>query len=56
VLPEYTPYWLRFAAILLDEDWAAQMPVRSYLAEHSVGTWLFDAGASRRISAPRGKW
>jgi N-acyl homoserine lactone hydrolase len=53
VLPESTPYWLRFAAILLDWDWAAPMPVWSYLVEHPEGVWLIDAGASPRYRDPQ---
>ena len=52
VLPESTPYLLRFAAILFDWDWATPMPVWSYLIEHPEGTWLVDAGASPRYRDP----
>lgn len=53
VLPESAPYALRFAAILLDWDWAAPMPVWSYLVEHPEGAWLIDAGASPRYRDPQ---
>jgi len=52
VLPESTPYWLRFAAILLDWDWASPMPVWVYVVEHPEGVWLIDAGASPRYRDP----
>ena len=52
VLPESTSYFLRFAAILFDWDWATPMPVWSYLVEHPEGTWLIDAGASPRYRDP----
>jgi len=52
VLPASTPYPLRFFAILLDGDWAAPMPVWSYVVEHPEGVWLIDAGASPRYRDP----
>ena len=52
VLPESTPYWPRFAAILLDWAWAPPMPVWSYLVEHPEGVWLIDAGANPRYRDP----
>lgn len=53
VLPESTPYALRFAAILFDWAWASPMPVWSYLVEHPEGAWLIDAGASPRYRDPQ---
>jgi glyoxylase-like metal-dependent hydrolase (beta-lactamase superfamily II) len=53
VLPESAPYWLRFAAILVDWDWAPPMPVWAYLIEHPEGVWLIDAGASPRYRDPQ---
>jgi len=53
VLPESTPYLLRFAAILLDWNWAAPLPVWSYVIEHPEGVWLIDAGASPRYRDPQ---
>jgi glyoxylase-like metal-dependent hydrolase (beta-lactamase superfamily II) len=53
VLPESTPYGLRFATILLDWDWASPMPVWTYLVEHPEGVWLIDAGASPRYRDPQ---
>lgn len=52
VLPESTPYMLRFLAILLDWDWAAPMPVWTYVIEHPEGVFLIDAGASPRYRDP----
>jgi len=52
VLPESTPYGLRFAAILLDWEWASPMPVWAYVVEHPEGAWLIDAGASPRYRDP----
>ena len=52
VLPESTPYMLRFVAILLDWDWAAPMPVWTYVVEHPEGVFLIDAGASPRYRDP----
>lgn len=53
ILSESMPYWIRFAAILLDWDWASPMPVWAYLVEHPEGVWLIDAGASPRYRDPK---
>lgn len=52
VLPESTPYVLRFLAILLDWDWTEPMPVWTYVVEHPEGVFLIDAGASPRYRDP----
>lgn len=50
-LPEFTPYLLRFASIVLDPRFASALPIWTYVIDHpTAGLFLVDAGADSSYS------
>lgn len=46
------PRWWAIPAIMLGWEWAAWMPIVTYVIEHPEGTVLVDTGPSAQVNAP----